>query len=137
MHLYLLTRGIKKEVDDWITQLQGKYLSYKKSKDWSGSVQVQVRPIQLWEIVYPKEHNELVLNTLIGEPDCKGIGGGTITQHKKHQKFIYALRKILGIKPIPKSWATNKIMAMHLGDHIERVGIGIKEDYDVDGYEQL
>lgn len=121
----MLTRGIKKEIDDFITRLQGLYLPFDIMKDGTfglkkgrGQVQVQVRPIQLWEVVFPEEHLDIMLNT------C--LGGREETQHPQHKKWVWALRKALGVKPIPKFKKDKKFP--HTADHAEIVGIGIKED---------
>ena len=131
MHLYIITRGIKHLVDDFITQLQGKFFPFKYRNPETKQLEtfalrVSVRPIQLWEIVYPEEANDTMLSTLLqntkGEP-----------QHKKHSKFVYALRKMLGIEPIPEY---KKVAPFPLiRDHVETTAIGIKKDYwtDKDG----
>lgn len=128
MHLYILIRGIKNFVDQFITELQGKYLPFEfpnpvTKKLETGFVQVSVRPIQLWEIVYPETSNDLMLSTILDMTDGK-------TQHKKHNKFVYLLRKILGCKPIPE-YNKDNFMPLQKG-HMERVAIGIKKDYWID-----
>ena len=125
MHLYLMTRGIKHELDQFITELQGKYLPMKYRPNGEKElqdyfVQLAVRPIQLWEIVFPKEHLDLVLAT------CLAQNSGE-TQHKKHQKYVWALRKMLGISEIPKYDNSKKMPIRCAG--IELVGIGVKDDY--------
>ena len=135
MHLYMMTRGVKHGVDQFITQLQGKYLPFKwrMNKETgkldhkgemieNGHTQLQVRPIQLWEIVFPEEHKDIVLNTILAEKQ-----GTDQTQHKKHNKFLWAIRKALGCEPIGE-YKTDVKMPI-AGDFIERIGIGIKKDY--------
>ena len=136
-----MTRGIKKEVDDFIRQLQGKWYEHKwLPTGWKGSeeeraieekrhVQVQVRPIQLWEIVYPESSRDLMLTTILGRKQQN------VTQHKKHNKWIWALRKMLGIKPVGEY--NGDFQSPIVKEHIEVIGVGEKEDYYVDGYEQL
>jgi len=134
MHLYFLTRGIKKEVDDFITQLQGKYLPFVVKEGAAGlekgnyNIQVQVRPIQLWEVVFPREHKDLMLTT------CFGPKGRT--QHKKHEKYLAIFRKILGVKKIPEY---NGAIQLPINrENMEVAPIGIKEDYNFeDGTEAL
>ena len=135
MHLYLLTRGIKAAVDDFITQLQGKYLEYKMFDDKKNlqkiPVQVAVRPIQLWEIVFPEESKDLMLTTILGAEkgngEYTGYGGGKSTQHKWHEKFIWGIRKILGAKKIGKFDGKNMLPINR--NHVETIGIGLKDDY--------
>jgi len=81
---------------------------------------VSVRPIQLWEIVFPKEHRDVMLKTILS-------GGTGETQHKKHRKWVTLLRKVLGIEKIPK-YESEKCLPVYKED-IEIVGVGIKEDY--------
>ena len=132
MHLYLATRGVKHEVDQFITELQGKYLPFKwrdlnkpDSKLEDCHVQLGVRPIQLWEIVFPEEQRDVVLATILqskkGEPEKTW-----------HKKFIWAIRKILGssVMPIPEYNNDKKMPIRCQG--IELVGIGVKSDYWVD-----
>ncbi len=83
-------------------------------------VQVAVRPIQLYEVVFPEEHKDVMLSTILG--DSKGK-----TQHKKHNKFIYALRKILGVEEIPNFKTDLKMPISNMNTEI--IGIGIKKDY--------
>ena len=84
-----MTRGILRETEDWKYQLDANYLTYGKT-----AVQLAVRPIQLWELVFPKEHLPAVLKTLgwKGEEACrKDISFQTMM-----------LRKALKLKKIPK-----------------------------------
>ena len=87
----MMTRGVKHGVDQFITQLQGKYLPFKWRMNKEGKLdhkgemienghtQLQVRPIQLWEIVFPEEHKDIVLNTILAGKKKQQ------TQHKKHK----------------------------------------------------
>lgn len=137
MHLYMMTRGIKHEVDRFINELSAKYLPPSmitpdvdsgEKKDMYYS-QLQIRPIQLWEVVFPKEHLDIVLTTI--------FPGGDLMQHKKHAKFVWGIRKILGAKAIPKEWDNNTKMMVHRAG-LETVGIGLKDDYTrEDGTEAL
>lgn len=124
MHAYIMTRGIKHKVDQFITELQGKYLPFqypnKDGKNELNMLQLSVRPIQLWEIVYPAEHNDVVLNTLLN-----GTNGQT--HQKKHHWVVNKIRWLLGVKEIPEYNKANK-MPVAL-DSIEVVGIGVKDDY--------
>ncbi|MCK9371334.1 hypothetical protein M0R04_15580, partial [Candidatus Dojkabacteria bacterium] len=125
MHLYIVTRGIKNWVDQFITELQGKYLPFKYHTDGKNivdcQVQLSVRPIQLWEIVFPEDQKDLVLATILDD------GKGGKTQHKRHEKFIWGLRKTLGVEKIPEYKSDQKLPITKM--HFETVGIGIKKDY--------
>lgn len=128
MHLYILTRGQKKEVDDMITQLQGKYLPMKfrteqdpELKDYA--LQVGVRPVQLWEIAFPEEHLDLMCQTLFTNEKQKDR-----PQHKWQEKFIWAIRKALKLGKIP-DFKHGEGMPLGGIQHVEVVGVGIKKDY--------
>jgi intein/homing endonuclease len=136
-----MTRGIKHDVDRFISELSAKYLPWKVYKDGTANIkagdyvtQVQVRPIQLWEIVFPEESKDLVLNTLFKQGDTHE------TQHKKHRKFIFALRKILGVEPLPEQKDrdfSKGVIPLYQGA-VELIGVGIKSDYRFkDGTEGL
>lgn len=133
MHLYIITRGIKHAVDRFITELQGKYVPFKwksptdtELKDYM--VQLGVRPIQLWEIVFPEEQKDVVLHTILGkEPSMP---------NKKFEKYISWIRKILGIEEIPE-YKKDTFLPLCKTD-VGVVGIGIKKDeFHLDGYEGL
>src|SRR3990167_7159164 len=119
MHVYILCRGIKHQFDRFINELSAKYLPYEIKEDGTAGLkkgkyvaQVHVRPIQLFEVVFPEECKDLMLNTLLN-------GGNGETQHKKHQKFIFMLRKILGVEKIPEYDKTVGIIP------VERAGVEI------------
>tara|TARA_Y100000310_G_C20503544_1_gene725240 strand:- start:262 stop:672 length:411 start_codon:yes stop_codon:yes gene_type:complete len=136
----MITRGIKHDVDRFITELQGKYLPFQAAFKKDGHVdekgklkpqmlQLSVRPIQLWEVVFPEPCRDAVLNTLFKNGKGK-------TQHSKHQKYLWTLRKALGCEPIPY-YEKNKIIPVY-DKNIERVGIGIKKDkYYENGMEAI
>lgn len=133
MHLYIITRGIKNWVDQFITELQGKYVPFRFRDPKDNQIkdcmaQVAVRPIQLWEIVFPEDCKDVMLTTILDKTYMtqKGYGGGLLTQHKKHEKFIWGLRKMLGIKPIQEFNRNNALPICR--NHVEVVGIGIKKD---------
>ena len=114
----MMTRGIKHDVDRFIQELAAKYLPFKFNNQ-DCAIQVAVRPIQLWEIVYPEEQYDIMMSTLF--PDGQGK-----SQHRSHDKFIWALRKILGVdkqrdfKIVPKMPVYDQ--------NVEKIFIGIKED---------
>lgn len=130
MHLYLLTRGIKNAVDTMIRDLQSKYVPiYWREKDGSMNpnkfLQIGVRPIQLWEIVFPEEQRDVVYRSILSSDK---------TQHKKHEKWISMIRRILGVKKIKKWEKDGNKMIIAPGDigDIEIIPIGEKKDYWLD-----
>lgn len=66
MHLYMLTRGIKPLVDNYINDLLAQYFPY--APDTTGKMQMlqlSIRPIQLWEVVFPMECLKGVMETVL------------------------------------------------------------------------
>lgn len=118
MHLYTISRGIKENVDRAIRDLQAQYFMMN-NEGKQVLTQFQVRPIQLWEFVFAKEHLETVLSTIIyrGNNDFCGI----------NPKFAM-LRKMLKLEKIPKLdyslIPAKPIFNQDIGWH----HIGIKED---------
>lgn len=134
MHLYFITKGDKKWVDDFMNQLIGKWLPFKYRKTIDEpfqdvNVQLSVRPIQLWEVGFPKEHKDLVCSTILGKNGglITGNDGTKETTHPFFNKMLKTISKMLGLKPIGK-YDETKIMPIHK-EHVSIVGLGIKEDY--------
>ena len=137
MHLYLITRGVKDHVAKFIEQLAGQHLpmKYRKPGDTALKdyyIEVAVRPIQFWEVVFPEEQKDIMLNSIFcdpSQPAVKGVGYQGKTQHRWHDKYVWAIRKMLGcgVEPIPEYSTSHYIPFFK--DSIEMVGIGIKKDY--------
>lgn len=127
MHLYIMTRGIKDRVDRFINDLLAVYLPFKHKKDEPpGRLQLAMRPIQLWEVVYPEEHHDAVLGLLMphyGRP--------------RDRPFIAMLRKMMGLKKTKDQKDIIPHPAFNR-DFVDVVAIGTKEDLkDKDGIELL
>lgn len=124
MHLYIITRGIKHAVDKFISELSGKYMPFK----WQGQttmLQVGVRPVQLWEIAFPDDQKDVMFETLW----YSGIKNNGFAEHqKKYQKFIWPLRKLLGINEMPQEWDHTKGTMPVDGSGVQKIAIGVKPD---------
>jgi len=142
MHLYLITRGIKHDVDRFVKEMTSKYLPYtwrdpKTKKLEKGVVQVAMRPVQFWEVVFPKEHRDVILNTLWPQTRkevCKGHFGNIATQ--KFKWILARIRKLIGIKEIDPNYKNVPCLALWK-NNIEFIGVGEKEDVVIDGVEML
>lgn len=137
MHLYFITKGDKKWTDDFINQLIGKWLPFKwrKTKDepfQDMNVQLSIRPIQLWEVGFPKEHKDLVCSTILGKDGglIRGNDGKKPVDHKFFNGFIKTCCRILGLQPIGKY--KDDVMMPIAKEHVAVVGLGIKEDYTME-----
>ncbi len=123
MHLYVLSRGIKHDVDRVINELSAKYMPMKlEGKDVL--VQVAVRPIQLWEIVFPEEQLQSMLNTL--EP----------MNWKRTSAKLTALRMALNAQKVPKADMKTPSLPIYRGN-VELNLLGMKKDKYQDGMERL
>ena len=119
MHLYMLTRGIKPKVDDYINDLLAQYFPYGTDKRW---VQLSVRPIQLWEVVFPKDCLHDVLQTVLPIPAWKDW---------KPKKGLGPLRMAVKAKKIPEmdiSFKENQMIRPIRKDVVAVYPFGIKED---------
>jgi len=121
MHVYILTRGIKERTDRFIENLCNQYLPFR-FKGQNMSIQINVKPIQLYEIVFPKEHKDIMMRTLFsgtkGEP-----------QHEKHKKWIKWIRRALGIDEISEYVKEGiKLPTANYHNDLEIMGVGEKED---------
>ncbi len=133
MHLYTISRGMKEHVDRAIRDLQAQYFVMNNNGK-EIPTQFQVRPVQFWEFVFPREHLNTVLATISyknNEPKM-GLGcwKGASTKFALLRKSMH-LKKIpeLDYSKIPRRMIFNKDIGWH--------HIGTKEDYDVDGTERL
>lgn len=134
MHLYFITKGIKNEVDQFITELQGKYLPFQwREKETdpfiNANVQLSVRPIQLWEVGFPKEHYDVVATTILGEGynGLMGNDGEKPVFHKWINKYVKVFQKLLHIKPLPE-FKRDRSMPLRR-NAIAFIGLGVKDDY--------
>jgi len=145
MHLDFITVGTAHNIDRTIAELSAKYLpfTFKKDDGKGGFIegseayyqaQVIVREIRFFEAIFPEQHKDLILNTLFGDDAgklCLFDDAG-----KKYEKYLWALRKMLKLQPIPENYDKSKIMPLYKA-HSHFIGLGIKEDRKEDGKEML
>jgi len=151
MELIFATRGKTNEVDEFVKWMSTRHLPMPvkagDGKISTGFLECQLRPIQLWEFVFPKENLDTVLNSL-HLPSGNPSGVNPETGKQKFNNFLFeaellALRKMLQAKPIPevvpkKDPVTGKELPkdfMFLPyDRIKDlniIGIGIREDGEI------
>ena len=122
MQVYFLTRGHKTWVDQWITELQGKYLPFNYNGE-KGMLQVIVRPIQLWEVAFPAEHRDVMLQTIFaGQKDL-----GTHQADWKGNLALSMLRRSLHAEKIGDWDATKGFLPM-TRQGMSVMGIGEQAD---------
>ena len=98
MHLILMTRGIIGKMEEWTALLRAqrfpwKIKDLKTNKEELKMLQGALRPIQLWEYVFPKES----LNDVLGAMDIKGE-----KLRPEVNAPAWMLRKFMKLEPIPK-----------------------------------
>ena len=124
MHLYVLTRGIKPATKQWENDLLAQHLPMEilmkgkngklKKKPTKCSTQLQVRPVNLYEIVFPEESLQDVLGMV--RPSNQNAG--------KFSKFISMFSRMMGLKKIPDY----KCKQLPLGNGVSVIGLGLKKD---------
>lgn len=132
MELDFITRGKSDEVYEFAKWLSTRHLPLKVKKadgtEETMLMECQLRPIQLWTFVFPKENLDIVLNTLHLPHDSKGDFPGYNINPK-----LFALRKLLGSKPIPEPVDKTSTMFMPFDrfKHVGIIGVGLREDGDI------
>lgn len=124
MHLFFITRGIKQQRDLFLLFMQSQMFPWvrtnlKTGKEEIERVQGALRPIELWEYVFPEEHLDEVC-TMLGKSDNAGSYWGTGSA----KYGLPLLRKALDVKKLPdiKSVPTSRYIP-HEGLGIEVIGI--------------
>lgn len=125
-HTVFLTRGIKHDVDFFINELAHRYVTFDRinsdtKKLEKGILQLRLSPIQLWDLSYPKEHRDVIHNTIFG-----GTMGEPI--HSRHSKFLLPLRMAMKLKKLPEYDKTKGKLAMLPPQNIELIAVGVKDD---------
>ncbi len=118
MHLYVLTRGILSATKQWENDLAAQYLPFevlekKKKKPTPYLAQLAVRPVSLYEIVFPEECLQDVLGMV--KP---------INAPGKFSRFIKMFSRMMGLKKIPDY----KPKITPPGEGVTVMGLGLKKD---------
>ena len=121
----MMTRGIKHDSERFANELAAKYLKFHfKGKE--GGMQVAMRPIQLWEVVFPEEHYDMMMNTLVG-----GSKDGMPPELEKYNFMINLIRnqlKKLGVEEV-KPYKADPLNAIACyRENVQRIILGIKYD---------
>lgn len=138
MHLYVLARGIKPHLDKWQNDLLAQWVPMHqngKPKVEQGMpvyIQLAVRPIQLFEIVFPEEEVDAVMGL------C-GAGSYMLDEHPSLNFGVKTLRKVMGLETPPIPSVKHPLMQPHpLFKSVDITPIGLKKDkFNAEGVEQL
>lgn len=119
MHLNIITRGIKCDIDKMITQMQGKVLPYEYDGQ-PGALELIVSPIQLWSLHFPEPQLQAMMRMLWGKQQPT----------KRYEGLMMgALRKALLAKKMPDLIIDKNLPTIPLNKGAtEIIPIGIKED---------
>jgi len=125
MHLYFISRGIKQNRDIFVNFLQTRLFPWKikiDGKETTETVQGALRPVELWEYVFPKESLPEVCGMLGIDPKNTDNYGALSSSIQNSM-----LRKMLGAKEIPKDITPIQkdfVFKQGMGLHV----LGIKDD---------
>lgn len=125
MHLYLITRGIKQNRDIFIKFMETRMFPWKvkvDGKERVEAVQGALRPVELWEYVFPEESLPQVLGMLGIDPK-KQDNYGALSSFTQNAM----LRKMLGARKIPEEIipdCRDFVFKEGMGIH----ALGIKDD---------
>ncbi len=137
MHLYFISRGVKHARDLFVSHMQSQFFPWKRKvlktgKEKTTWVQGALRPVELWEYVFPEESLNEVLAMMGIDPKRKDYA-----LDKVRQKI---LQKALGAKPIPKNLPRAENLRLIINKGVSAHPIGIKKDkrakVEAWGYEQ-
>lgn len=119
-----MTRGDKDCVAKFANELSAQRFNWtakdKKGKKQKLIVAATLQPIQLWNVAFPKENLDLVLNSLNPKEESHG---------KNVNLPMAMIRKALGAKKIPKCKDKSKAFPIYR-KHVQILGIGIREDQE-------
>ena len=123
MQVYFITRGKDNAIKEWIKHLSAKWFPYQYNNQ-NGLLEGILRPVQLWEFGFPKEHKDLVFNTLFdGQP-----GAGTHQSDWKGNLGLKAICKALNAQPLGEWNLSAGKMVMPSRAGMSVMGIGYRKD---------
>jgi len=138
MHLYVIGKGHTAHLKKWQDDLNAQFIPLMKNGEQiieDGKkmfVQIAVRPVQLFEIGFPKEHLDAIMSVV-------GTNDYIINRYKIIGRTLKFLRKLLGLKEVPPPKFINELMQPEQSQKaVAIIPLGIKEDIiDKNGFEQL
>lgn len=114
MHLYIATRGASSAIEKFKGGVESQCYALPNAGNLTGidgkklpiNMFTVMRPVQLWELVFPKEALNSVLKTVETRAPIKPKKQRKWMQKEwlRQNKYIYALQKLLKLKAIPKEF---------------------------------
>jgi len=133
MHLRFIASGWDKELDQmerWLgTMVMPMPIKDKKGKKQTVLVPAALRPFRMYDLIFPRDQLDAVLNTLKPASDVALVDGkGT----KVFTKTINWIRKFMKLKKLPKPDEKKGFFPhpIDLFKNIRIVGLGTKDDID-------
>jgi len=125
MHFVFLTRGRYESVEEFITELRTRFLPFeyfdqKERVMKKDLLPIRVCPVQLWDVSFPEDYKDQVLNHILQSGEGKAI-------NPHLDKFSWGMRKAMKLDKIEYDKTKGKL-GMHAPEHIEILGIGTKKD---------
>ena len=104
MHIYIAIRGLISAVKEWENFMSSQYLPFEvlekgKKKPSKYLAQLQVREIKMYEIVCPKDQEDVVMGML--KPT------ELYNEGAKFSKPLKLITKLLGLNKPSKTWKPN------------------------------
>jgi len=129
MELYCLVGGEANSVKRWQEDLSAQfYPVYKKGKKLKAGKDIIhrrliVAPVQLYKIAFPQEELDNVVNAVCPNPYIE-------ERYKPIKLMVRSLRKVLGLKNVPKPTNPNALLQPNQLDKAVFVApIGLKKDH--------
>ena len=137
MHLFGIVRGQKNDSDRFISSLENlwfpfkfdcKYANIPQPGVMSNVVQMGVRPLTLWSLIFPKEQLQTVLSTV----------ANPLPRNFMQENAMRVFRALLNAKKVPE-WDPKGERRIIYHSNVEFTPIGIKEDaiHPEGGHEML
>ena len=131
MHKYILTRGNLNHTKKWENDLVAQHLPFEL-KDKDGNIkkmlaELNLRPINFYELIYPEECEKTVM----------GILKPHKTENKKINRIIKMLRQFLGVEEASDDWkpyvlpAGTGVTVMVIGNKKDQLNWGTKKENDI------
>lgn len=118
MHLYVMARGIAPRLNQWENDLLATHYSFKHEENKPlGLLQLGVRPIRMYELAFPEEHLNNVLQKI--QP-----GQSWNPAYDKYINIIRTMMKLEKIPEVPKPDVNNFLYR----EFVDCTALGIKRD---------
>ena len=119
----MMTRGQKPKVDDFINDLLAINLPFGDVKEngFRDFLQLSVRPIQFWELAFPKEHFKTIMATI-----APGFDNTKVRQ--REMLLLQKARFLVKGKKIPKMNLANEKRLIVRYQAVGTYPFAIKED---------